>query len=257
MAASMRLTVVGCSGSYPGPDSPASCYLLEAEHEGRTWSLVLDLGNGALGALHRYADPLEMDAVLLSHLHADHCIDITSYYVLRKYHPSGSRAPIPVYGPDGTPGRLARAYDLPKSPGMTEEFEFRYYPAEPFEIGPFAITAFEVKHPVPGYALRIAAGGKILTYSGDTGPCAALELAAQGADLFVCEASFLEGAPNPPDLHLTGKEAAAAAAAAGVGRLIITHVPPWHDAQQVLAEAADGGFSGPYELAQTGRSYDV
>ncbi len=54
----MRLTVVGCSGSYPGPDSPASCYLLESEHEGRTWRILLDLGNGALGALHRYADPL-------------------------------------------------------------------------------------------------------------------------------------------------------------------------------------------------------
>jgi ribonuclease BN (tRNA processing enzyme) len=108
----VRLTVVGCSGSYPGPDSPASCYLVEAELGDRTWRLVLDLGNGALGALHRYADPLTIDAVLLSHLHADHCIDLTSYYVLRKYHPTGARPPIPVYGPDGTPGRLARDADV-------------------------------------------------------------------------------------------------------------------------------------------------
>ena len=79
----MRLTVVGCSGSYPGPDSPASCYLVEVDADregGRPWRLLLDLGNGALGALHRYIDPLAVDAILLSHLHADHCIDITSYY---------------------------------------------------------------------------------------------------------------------------------------------------------------------------------
>ena len=106
---SMQLTIVGCSGSYPGPDSPASCYLVQAEHEGRTWNILMDLGNGALGALHRYVDPLDIDAVFLSHLHADHCIDMTSYYVLRKYHPSGEQEPLPVWGPRRTARRLARA----------------------------------------------------------------------------------------------------------------------------------------------------
>jgi ribonuclease BN (tRNA processing enzyme) len=251
----MRLRIVGCSGSYPGPDSPASCYLVEAEHEGRTWRIVLDLGNGALGALHRYADPLSIDAVLLSHLHADHCIDITSYYVLRKYHPSGSRPPIPVYGPDGTPGRLARAYDLPKSPGMTEEFSFHFYPEHPFAIGPFTITARLVKHPVPGYGLRIESGGKVLAYSGDTGPCEALVATARDADLFLCEASFVEGGDNPPDLHLTGAEAAQAAIDAGVGRLVLTHIPPWHDADAIFAESAI--FEGPRELAASGVVYKL
>lgn len=126
----MRLTIVGCAGSYPGPDSPASCYLLQAEdpgEPGRTWSVLLDLGNGALGALQRYVDPLAVDAVLLSHLHADHCVDMTSYYVLRKYHPSGTQPKIPVWGPKGTARRLAKAYDLPRKPGMREEFEFHRY----------------------------------------------------------------------------------------------------------------------------------
>jgi ribonuclease BN (tRNA processing enzyme) len=252
----MRLTVVGCSGSYPGPDSPASCYLVEAEHDDRTWRIVLDLGNGALGALHRYADPLTIDAVLLSHLHADHCIDLTSYYVLRKYHPTGARPPIPVYGPDGTPGRLARAYDLPKSPGMTEEFTFHYYPDHAFTIGPFTITAVEVAHPVPAYAMRIEAGGRTLTYSGDTGCCDALVGAAAGADLFLCEASFVEGGDNPPDLHLTGLEAGQMATAASVRQLVLTHVPPWHDAQVMLREAATS-YDGPLELAEPGKTYEV
>ncbi len=96
----MRLTVVGSSGSYPGPDSPSSCYLLEAEAEGRVWRVLLDLGNGSLGALHQYADPLRIDAVFLSHLHADHCLDLCGYYVMRKYHPRGEQPRIPVWGPD-------------------------------------------------------------------------------------------------------------------------------------------------------------
>jgi ribonuclease BN (tRNA processing enzyme) len=252
----VRLTVVGCSGSYPGPDSPASCYLVEAEHEGRTWRIVLDLGNGALGALHRYADPLAIDAVLLSHLHADHCIDLTSYYVLRKYHPDGALPPIPVYGPDGTPGRLARAYDLPKSPGMNEEFIFRYYPAGSFRIGPFTITAAEVSHPVPAYAMRIDADGRTLVYSGDTGACEALVDIARDADLFLCEASFVHGKDNPPDLHLTGVEAGQAATKAGARHLVLTHVPPWHDADRMLDEAASS-YHGPLELAAGGKTYEV
>lgn len=252
----MRMTVVGCSGSYPGPDSPASCYLVEAEHDGRTWRLVLDLGNGALGALHRYADPLAIDAVLLSHLHADHCIDLTSYYVLRKYHPDGALPPIPVYGPDGTPGRLARAYDLPKSPGMNEEFIFHHYPAEPFRIGPFTVTAAEVSHPVPAYAMRIEADGGTLVYSGDTGTCPAIIEIARDADLFLCEASFVHGHDNPPDLHLTGVEAGQAATAARARRLVLTHVPPWHDAARMLDEAASS-YSGPLELAAAGTTYQL
>ena len=252
----MRMTVVGCSGSYPGPDSPASCYLVEADLDGRTWRIVLDLGNGALGALHRYADPLTIDAVLLSHLHADHCIDLTSYYVLRKYHPAGAPAPIPVYGPDGTPGRLARAYDLPKSPGMTEEFTFHYYPDHRFTIGPFTITASAVTHPVPAYAMRIEADDSTLVYSGDTGTCPAIIEIARDADLFLCEASFVHGSDNPPDLHLTGVEAGQAATAAGARRLVLTHVPPWHDSRRMLDEAASS-YSGPLELAAAGNTYQL
>ena len=114
----MRLTVVGCSGSYPGPDSPASCYLLEQDDEdGRTWRILLDLGSGALGALHHYADPLTIDAVALSHLHPDHCLDLCGFYVLRKYHPSGAQPRLPVYGPGGEP-----TYHFATT-GAPEEFE--------------------------------------------------------------------------------------------------------------------------------------
>src|SRR4249920_1123656 len=101
--ACMRVTVVGCAGSFPGPDSPASCYLLEAEG----FRLVLDLGNGALGALQRHTELFGVDAICVSHLHADHCVDLGAYWVARQYTPDGPRPPIPVYGPQGTAGRVA------------------------------------------------------------------------------------------------------------------------------------------------------
>ena len=85
----MKLTVVGCSGSISGPDSPASSYLVQAPYDNRTFSLLLDFGPGAMGALYRYLDPREIDAIGLSHLHADHCLDLCGYHVAACYSPNG------------------------------------------------------------------------------------------------------------------------------------------------------------------------
>lgn len=252
----MRLTVIGNSGSFPGPGSSASCYLLEAEHDGRLWRVLLDMGNGALGSLQKYADAYVIDAVFLSHLHADHCLDLCGYYVLRKYHPGGALPRIPVWGPADAARRMAKAYDLDEDPGMTEEFEFIPYPPVPVQYGPFTVTAREVVHPVTAYALRVEANGRTLAYSGDSGACHELEDTARDADLFLCEASFMEGVPNPPDLHLTGADAGRAATDAGSRRLLLTHIPPWHDPEKVLAEAI-GTYAGPVELATPGTTYLV
>ena len=259
----MRLTVVGCSGSYPGPESPASCYLIEAEGDTgsggtRTWRILLDLGNGALGRLQRHADPLAVDAVFISHLHADHCLDLCGYYVMRKYHPTGPQPRIPVWGPAGTAERMARAYDLPHEPGMGEEFDFREHSESGVvvEVGPFRVEARRVVHPVDAFALRVTAHGRVLVYSGDTGPCAALDEVAAGADLLLAEASFQSATDNPPDLHLTGADCGRTAAAAGVGRLVLTHVPPWYDPEVARAEAI-AEWDGPVELARAGATYAV
>ena len=251
----MKLTVVGCSGSYPGPDSPASCYLLEEEHEGRTWRVLLDLGSGALGVLQRYVDPLDIDAVLLSHLHADHCLDLCGYYVMRKYHPKGPQPPLPVHGPSDTAGRMARAYDLPEDPGMTQEFDFRpWSPRQPVTVGPFTVEALLVEHPVEAYGLRIRAGDALVAYTGDSARCDQLEVLAAGADLLLAEASFHHEAVNPPGIHLTGTDCGEVAGAAGVGRLVITHVPPWYDPRDMLA-AAQKAWDGETELATQGATY--
>lgn len=241
------LTVVGCSGSFPGPDSPASCYLLE--HDGAR--ILLDMGNGSLGALQRYADIYATDAVVISHLHVDHFIDLCSYYVALKYRPAGDPVPpVAVWGPSDTGRRLVTAYGLRGNEGVSGEFDIR--DLEPaFSIGPFSIRTTRVVHPVEAYGVRVEAGGKVLAYSGDTGPTDRLVDLARGADLALFEASFLESEQNPRDLHLTARQAAQHATRAGAQRLLLTHLVPWNDAAQTLEEAA-GHFKGDLMLAESG-----
>ena len=249
----MRLTVVGCSGSFPGPDSPASCYLLEAEG----FRLLVDLGNGALGALQRYSGLDDIDAVCLSHLHPDHCLDLCSYYVARTYAPDGARPPIPVYGPAGTAVRMAQAYGTTDHPGMAGAFSFQTLTAGTMEIGPFRVTLERMNHPVETFGFRFEQAGRVLAYSADTGESAALVQLARGADVLLCEASFLDGPGLPAGLHLTARQAAAHAAQAGAGRLILTHVPPWHDRALALEQACSVPFAGPISLAASGQSVEM
>ncbi len=258
----MELIVVGCSGSVPGPDSPASCYLVQSQHAGRTFSLALDMGAGAFGNLLTAMDPCELDAVALSHLHPDHCIDLCALYVAARYSPTGPWPRRAVYGPSGTEGRIRAAYEAPDStepgPGIGRQFDFlTWQPTQ--QIGPFEVTTIRVDHPVEAYAIRITEtnpGGGSLVYSGDTGPDPALVSLAQGADLLLVEASFLDVPGNPAGLHLNGREAAAAGLAAGVGTVVLTHIPPWHDRQRVLAEATPH-FSGPVQLATVGARWTI
>jgi ribonuclease BN (tRNA processing enzyme) len=253
----MKVTVVGCSGSYPGPDSPASSYLVEADDGERTWRILLALGSGALGTLQRLADPLSIDAVFLSHLHPDHWFDMSGYYVLRKYHPAGPQPRIPVYGPRGTARRMANAYGLPANPGMSEEFDIREHDeSQPVSVGPIKVEVSKVLHPVDAFALKVTHEGRTLVYSGDTAYSDALVELAQGADLLLAEAAFRECDDNPTDLHMTGADAARTAERAGVGRLVLTHIPPWFDPQHAFDEARPV-YDGQLDLAASGAVYDI
>jgi ribonuclease BN (tRNA processing enzyme) len=253
----LRLVVIGCSGSFAGPDSAASCYLLEADDaDGRTWRLLLDMGSGSLGPLQRFGTAEHLDGIFLSHLHPDHCLDLTGLYVFRRYHPDGALPRIPVWGPEGVGARMAQAYGLPLEPGMSEEFDFHGH-AGVTELGPFRVEPVGVAHPVPAYGFRVSAGGRTLAYTGDTGPCVALDRLTEGVDLLLAEASFRQGEDNPPDLHLTGREAGELAARHAVPRLVLTHVPPWHRAEDLMREAAEAYADGELVLATPGATYDV
>ena len=143
-------------------------------------------------------------------------------------------SPIPPPVPDGPP-RFG-FHDL--EPGTTE-------------IGPFRLTADRMNHPVETFGFRVEHEGWRLAYSADTGESGALVRLAAGADALLCEASFLDGQDTRPDLHLTARQAAAHAARAGVGQLVLTHLVPWNDRDRTLAEA-DGIYTGPLSLAASG-----
>ncbi|WP_136089434.1 MBL fold metallo-hydrolase [Auritidibacter ignavus] len=269
----MKLTIIGSSGSFPGPGSPASCYLVSAQgvdEQGnpKKYRILLDLGNGALGALQRYISLDEVDAICLSHLHPDHCMDLCGMHVAIRWDPSGWRAGrVPVWGPAATADRMAIAYGLDLDPGMHEEFDFQHWQSRvPVKLGPMTITPYPVRHPIDeAYAIRIEAeehiGGdtvrSALTYSGDTDTCDALVEAADHADIFLCEAAFQEGRDDGIDgVHLTGQRAGEMAHRADVSRLLLTHLPVWNDPLTV-AEEARRSFAGPLAVAVSGVTYTV
>lgn len=258
----MRLTVVGCSGSFPSADSPASCYLVQVPAGaagGGTASVVVDLGSGALGALQKYVGLQALDAVLLSHLHPDHFMDLCGLYVARRYHPT-SPAPqrLPVRGPASTLARLSEAYGEDGAGKMEHVYDVTpWTDGEPDAVGPFTVTARRVEHPVEAYGLRVEHAGRVLAYSGDTDSCDALVDLARDADVLLAEASFQEGRDDAHrGVHLTGRRAGEAAAQAGARALVLTHLPAWTDPDVVLAEAKEV-YDGPVQVAHAGMVLEV
>ena len=250
----MRVTVVGCSGSFPAQGNPASCYLVEADG----FRMLLDLGNGAVGALQAYCALGDVDAVLLSHLHPDHCMDLLSLYVARTYEPGRDHPVIPVHAPAGAATHLARAYGRAEPPGLTGCYDFVDWTEGSREVGPFSVTVAPMAHPVPAWGMRVEHSGRTLAYSGDTGACDGLVEIARDVDLAMFESSFEQGRDDeaPRDVHLTGGEAGEHATRAGVRRLVLTHLPPWNDPDRSLA-AARATFAGPVELARPGAVYEL
>ncbi|WP_448071495.1 MBL fold metallo-hydrolase [Georgenia yuyongxinii] len=259
----MRLTVVGCSGSMSGPASAGSCYLVQADgadEQGRprTWSVVLDLGPGAMGALMTHVDPAALDAVALSHLHADHMVDLIGMQVYRRWRPGGPLGPLPVHAPVGALERVRGVGGDDEDEDYAGEFAFlEHDPARPIQIGPMRLQVFEVNHPVPAYGIRVTGpaedgdGEVSLAYTGDTDSCDNLIAMADGVDLLLSEAAFQEGRDTVRGVHLTGRRAGEVAATANVRRLVLTHLQPWTDPEVVRGEAHEV-YRGPVDLAAPG-----
>lgn len=232
----MKLTIVGCAGSTAGPDSAASCYLLEANDDaGRTWRLVLDLGSGAIGPLQKYCDPARVDGVLISHGHPDHCADLGALSILRRYGPAMDEdlPPVPLIGPGGLDRRVAQIAGTPDSVPTSQdsdmsEYDFWHTKAgDAMTIGPFSINAAQAWHPVPALAYRVSAGGKSLVFTGDTDRCDQVDALARGADVLLGEAGWAHREVNPPGIHMSGDQLGAMAVDTGVKTVVVTHIASW------------------------------
>lgn len=263
----MRLTVIGCTGSMSGPASPASCYLVQARGADpatgrvRTWNVALDLGPGAFGALWRHVDPRLLDAVVLSHCHADHIGDIISLHVHRRWFPGGGLAPVLLAGPQGTLDRVRQIDGV--GPEETYAGEFRpllLRAGAPFRVGPLSFVPAPARHPVPAFGVRVegpaegdASRRVALVYTGDTDTCPSITALAEGADLLLAEAGFGES-ETVRGIHLTGTRAGRLAREAGPARLVLTHIQPWNDPEETRRRAA-AVFDGPVALAASDAAY--
>lgn len=245
----------------PGPDSASSCYLVE--HEG--FRLVLDLGSGSLGALQNFVSLDDIDAILISHQHADHCIDLVPFLVAKKWNPATSCDRTLVIGPAALGPRLVAAYDWPAGgDGASDAWsdsiaiDDLLHLQQPSDgtLGPFTLTWGVASHPGESWSMRLTAAGRSLVYSGDTGPTAALVDLARGADVALFEAGWPAGSDPGRGLHLTPAEAGEHARAAEVDRLIVTHVPPWASRDKAVAEAQEA-FGRRVELAMPGAVFEI
>lgn len=262
----MRITMIGCTGSMSGPQGAASCYLVQADAvvDGarRTYSVALDLGPGAFGALWQVMDPAALDAVCFSHLHADHMADVISLQVFRKWHPFQQLPPLLVAGPTLVEQRV---HDIEgdATSDYSQVFDFHIWQSgQPLQVGPLTITPFPGRHTVESYGVRITGPGKrgnqvTFAYTGDTDTCDGIQQMAEDVDLLLSECGFSDDLPDlERGIHLTGSRAGEIATKAQVGRLVLTHLQPWYDPARIC-EHTRRTWQGPLEVARPGAIYEL
>lgn len=241
-----EVVVLGASGTYPRPDRACSGYLLRFG----AYHVWIDAGSGTFVNLQRHADPHDLQAIVISHLHIDHILDLFSlYYALR--FGAGGRGPrgLEVFAPAGSEAHLAQLISPVTQDGFAGYYQFRpIRSGDRIDIEPFVFSFLRTVHPVECLAMRVEAGNRTLVYTADTGWSEELIEFARGADLLICEASLQTADPATSRVHLTAEQAGTLAAGAGVGRLVLTHIVPGLDPNLSL-EQASTRFGGEVTLA--------
>jgi ribonuclease BN (tRNA processing enzyme) len=256
------MTVLGKSPAWADAGGACSGYLVES---GDT-CVLLDCGPGVLGKLRAVRDYATVDAVVISHLHADHMLDVIPFASALIYGPrwasDPARRPRPVlHAPPGAGDAFTVVCEGSGMFGthVEDAFELREYdPAETLAIGPLAVRFRPVPHYVPAQAVELAEGGRRLTFSSDCGPNADLCDFARDTDLLLIEASVTEdGAAEEGERgHLSPREAGEHGRRAGARRVVLTHVSDELDGDAAVAQAAEA-YGGPVELAAEQAIYDV
>lgn len=238
----LTVTVLGCSGSYPGAGGACSGYLVD---DGRT-RVWVDAGSGTLANLQRRLALASVDAIVLSHEHPDHWSDLEGWHNVLRF--VLGRTGFPVYAPaglrshtyDDTEPHIAW-HDVSGGDGVT--------------IGTLELTFSRTDHGPETLAVRVDGDGRSMAYSADTGPGWSLEALGPGIDLAVCEATLPAGDESGLQ-HLTARQAGDTARAAGAGALVLTHLWPTIDPERSRQDAAEA-YGGPVELAAVGARYEV
>ena len=264
----MRVTVLGKSPSWQDAGGACSGYLVQEEGT----RLLLDCGNGVFAKLRRHLDYVDLDAVVLSHLHADHFLDLVPYSYALTYAPR--QQPVPVHTWPGTDAPARPALHAPPGARDTfrrvvgawgnedlieKAFDLREYdPAEELQVGSLRLRFCEVPHFVPTCAIELSStnGGGRFVYGADSAPTEKLVSFADGADLLMVEGTLPRPEREGPRGHLTPWEAGEHAARARAARLVITHVSD-ELGDDWAREEAERGYGGAVEVAREGATYEI
>jgi ribonuclease BN (tRNA processing enzyme) len=254
----MRLTVLGRSPAAPNPGEACAGYLVE----GGGARVLVDIGPGVVAQLLRRHHPDELDAVVVSHMHADHLLDLVT---LRYVYPWRARPRDERLRVIMPPGSADQLLDLARGVGNARHFEDSFRLAEhdgtaPLTFDGLSMTPIETVHFIRCWGFRIEADGRRLAYTADTGPCGALADLADSADLLLSEATLraLDEDAEPPERrgHLLPAEAGEAARHGGSRRLMLTHLPV-EDGGSAARRAAAEAYGAEVEIAEPDRTYEV
>jgi ribonuclease BN (tRNA processing enzyme) len=225
----VELTVLGCSGSYGAPAGGACSGYLVRAGDANIW---MDCGNGSFANLQQHIDPAELTAVVITHGHADHCVDIYGLHVFDRY--GINRGGLPVYAPEGLEPVLET---LVGTFGGTFDWH-TVGDGDKVTVGEAALCFSRTDHPPPTVAVEITHDEKRLVYTADTGPEWSVEAFGAGADLVLSEATYLHDDIHVP-IHLSARQAGELASAARARRLMITHLWPTLDPVASVEEASE------------------
>lgn len=250
----MELIVVGAHGTWAPAGGATSGFLVR--HEGYT--ILLDMGSGTVAKLQEHIGLFDLDAVLISHSHPDHVVDLYTYLFARIFSPERP-SPIPLFVAPKVVERVTPLLaDDSGDMKLAQGFDVRPIEAgDEVEAGPFRIAARAMTHSVPTVGVRLEADDAVLAYSADTGPTDELTPLAREAGLLIADASWQEdGAGGRPPIHMTAREAGEAAATAGSERLVLAHLRPYLDPEGSLREASEV-FTGPVRVAAEGLRMEI
>ncbi len=248
----MRLTVLGAAASHAAAGQACAGHLVES---GQT-RILMDCGNGVLANAYRVVDPYTLDAVVVTHDHPDHYVDLYSLQSMLRYAPEGPSAPLRLLMPEGLFDRMQCLLSERGAIEFREAFHASVLEdGVGVRIGDLVVTPHLVDHTDPTFALCVEGEGARLVYTGDTAFGDQVLRAARGADLLLAEATVPERYQGMSP-HLCAREAGEIAHLAGAGALVLTHVWPTNDREAMAREAA-AAYGGDVRIATEFDVYDI